>query len=94
VKVQTSTGAVLLKRTAPVGSLLHQRRQKIQQISAVKRALLHRLLLPIHMANADKDRMLQIARTVQSPQRRLAAWMTFDLPEGLIGALAEMECVE
>ena len=39
-------GAVLSERTAPIGPLLHQRRQQIQQIPAVKSALLHRLLLP------------------------------------------------
>jgi len=57
-------------------------------------ALLHRLLLPVHMSNADKDRMLSIARTVQTPAARLAAYMTFPLPEGLVGALAELECME
>lgn len=57
-------------------------------------ALVYRLLLPVRMANADKDRMLDIARTVSKPAARLAAWMTFDLPDGLIEALAELECVD
>ena len=51
-------------------------------------------MLPVRMSNPVKDRMLDIARTVRDPQRRLAAFMTFDLPDGLMGALAEMECVE
>ena len=46
------------------------------------------------MSNPDKDRMLDIAMRVPKPQRRLAAWMTFDLPDGLLGALAELESVE
>jgi len=46
------------------------------------------------MANADKDRMLEIAGRVESSQRRLAAWMTFDLPDGLLEALTELESVE
>ena len=54
-------------------------------------AMVHKLLLPIRMANADKDAMLRIAQTIPAPERRLAAWMTFDLPEGLIEALMEME---
>ena len=57
-------------------------------------ALTHRLLLPIHMSNPDKDRMLEIAQTVEKPERRLAAYLTFDLPDGLIGALAELEATE
>ena len=56
-------------------------------------ALLHRLILPVHMSNSDKDRMLQIARAVQTPQGRLAGYMTYELPDGLIEALAELECV-
>ena len=51
------------------------------------------LLLPIRMANMDKDRMLRIAKEVHDPARRLAAWLSFKLPEGLAGALAEMEAV-
>ena len=54
----------------------------------------HALLLPIRMANADKDRMLEIAQGVSRPERRLAAWMTFDLPDGLLEALTELESVE
>ena len=57
-------------------------------------ARIHRLLMPIRMSNADKDRMLDIAKTVPAAHRRLAAWMTFDLPEGLLDALAELEYVE
>ena len=57
-------------------------------------AMVHALLLPIRMANADKDRMLEIAQTVTQPERRLASWMTLDLPDGLIGALAELEYVK
>ncbi len=53
--------------------------------------LLYRLLLPVRMANADKDRMLNIARTLPSPERRLAAYMTLNLPEGLTEALTELE---
>ena len=49
------------------------------------------LLLPIRMPNAVKDAMLDIAQTIPTPERRLAAWMTYDLPEGLVGALTEME---
>ena len=54
-------------------------------------ALLYRLLLPIRMENVVKDAMLDIARTVPTPERRLAAWMRFDLPAGLPEALAEIE---
>ena len=54
-------------------------------------ALLYKLLLPIRMENVVKDAMLDIARTVPSPERRLAAWMRFDLPAGLPEALAEIE---
>ena len=57
-------------------------------------AMVHALLLPMRMANADKDRMLEIAETVARPEHRLAAWMTVNLPAGLIGALAELESVE
>ena len=57
-------------------------------------AMVHALLLPMRMANADKDRMLEIAETVARPEHRLAAWMTVKLPAGLIGALAELESVE
>ncbi|MBR0367801.1 MAG: hypothetical protein IJH86_05340 [Clostridia bacterium] len=54
-------------------------------------ALLYRLLLPIRMENVVKDAMLDIANTVPRPEHRLAAWMRFDLPEGLAEALAELE---
>ena len=57
-------------------------------------AMTHALLLPVHMSNPDKDRMLEIAQTVSRPERRLAAWMTFDLPDGLLGALSELESLE
>ena len=57
-------------------------------------AMVHALLLPVRMGNADKDRMLQIAQTVCRSEKRLAAWMTLDLPAGLMGALAELEYVE
>ena len=51
------------------------------------------LLLPVRMANMDKDRMLETAKTIKDPVRRMASWMTCDLPEGLPGALAEMEAI-
>ena len=57
-------------------------------------AMLHALLLPVRMSNADKDRMLEIARRVSRPEHRLAAWMTFDLPAGLLGALTELEGID
>ena len=57
-------------------------------------AMTHALLLPVRMSNPDKDRMLEIAQTVSRPERRLAAWMTFDLPDGLLGALSELESLE
>ena len=56
--------------------------------------MVHRLLQPIHMSNPVKDSMLQIAETVTRPERRLAAFMTFDLPDGLIDALTELEYIE
>ena len=45
------------------------------------------------MSNPDKDRMLNIAGEITAPERRLAAWMTLDVPMALIGALAELESV-
>ena len=51
----------------------------------------HALLMPVRMSNADKDRMLDIAKTIPDAPGRIAAWMNFDLPEGLIEALTEME---
>ena len=45
------------------------------------------------MANMDKDRMLETAKTIKDPVRRMASWMTCDLPEGLPGALVEMEAI-
>ena len=45
-------------------------------------------------AKDEHDRMLEIAQTVEKPERRLAAYLTFDLPDGLIGALAELEATE
>ena len=56
-------------------------------------ALVHRMLLPIQMSNPVKDRMLEVAQVVDAPERRLAAWMCQPLPEGLIGALTELESV-
>ena len=55
--------------------------------------MVHRLLLPVSMKNAVKDRMLTIAKEISAPERRLAAYMTHELPEGLMGALMELECV-
>lgn len=55
--------------------------------------MVHRLLLPVSMKNAVKDRMLTIAKEISAPERRLAAYMTHELPEGLMGALMELEYV-
>ena len=55
--------------------------------------MLYRLLLPMQISNVDKDTMLKIAQTVDTPQRRLASWMALGLSDSLMGALAELECI-
>ena len=55
--------------------------------------MLHSLLLNVKMANTAKDRMLAVARTVGRPEQRLAAFLALDIPDALIGALAELEYV-
>ena len=67
-------------------------RYPVPEELSVEKKLLD-LLLPVRMANMDKDRMLETAKTIKDPARRMASWMTCDLPEGLPGALAEMEAV-
>ena len=56
-------------------------------------AMLYDLLLPVKMSNPDKDRMLEAAQSVKTPEARLAAYFAFELPEGLARALTEMEMV-
>ncbi len=51
------------------------------------------LILPVRMKNEDKDKMLDTAETVETTAGRMAAWMSLELPDGLAGALAEMESV-
>ena len=58
-----------------------------------KAQMLYDLILPVKMANPDKDRMLEAAQTVKTPEARLAAYLSYDLPEGLAQALTEMEMV-
>ena len=58
-----------------------------------KAGMLYDLILPVKMANPDKDRMLEAAQKIKTPEARLAAYMSYELPEGLAHALAEMEMV-
>ena len=51
------------------------------------------LLLPVRMSNPVKDRMLEIAQQIDDPGRRMAAWLSFDLPKGLAEALAEIQAI-
>ncbi len=90
---ETRTLTLALDAEPGAGATLRWRRSHDRPVLD-KVSMTHALLLPIRMSNADKDRMLEIARTVSSPERRLAAWMTFDLPGDLLEALAELESVE
>ena len=88
------TRTLRLALDAPAGEAVELRWNARPACPELDRAdMVYRLLLPVQMSNVDKDRMLEIARRVKKPEHRLAAWMAFDLPEGLIGALAELESV-
>ncbi len=57
-------------------------------------SMLAEALLPLRMNNDDKDRIMDIARSVDTGVRRIAAWRCLDLPDSVMGLLEELENAE
>ena len=58
-----------------------------------KAAMLRDMLMPMRMSNDDKSAVMR-AMSLPEAAHRLAAWQCLALPEGLLGALTELEIVE
>ncbi len=56
-------------------------------------ALLQSALLNLRMNNDDKDRVMEIFKTIEGGARRIAAWRCLDLPDSVMGLLEELEVI-
>ncbi|MBQ7486814.1 MAG: DUF4968 domain-containing protein [Clostridia bacterium] len=59
-----------------------------------KRTLLYDMLLPVRMDNQVKEKILNLSQSLPTSEQRIAAYSCLDLPDGLLGALIEMELID
>ena len=58
-----------------------------------KYTLLYDLLLPVQMDNQVKEHILNLSSRLERAEQRIAAIQCCELPEGLLGALTEIELI-